>query len=387
MWVDIVAWFQSPGGARVLQTAIIPALAILVAGLLAAAIARSAVRATLRRAERTEATSAVAALVSAARAAADSEGDPISRRRIARLRSEADVRTRLLPLPGAALAADWASARIDALQDRPADDASGTQVGELRDGLVQWVSAPKRARRLFSATPAPKSPAATPAAPAAQPATAADSALSPAPAPAAPAAQPSAEAEPAAPAQPTPATEHERFAPPAAAPNRAPQAESAEAPEPEPAAAASAPVESVPAWQRTRTVERLQQERGRTRGAETPAPEAEPEASPSTAPVLQQHPHRAGGAPAADSDEAVRLEAHLQARHARPVEPPATGAVPAAPPAQTPAQTQATPAPAWLDNYDDEAQVTQNLDLKTPPPVAASAVRDRGKGEDLVPRS
>lgn len=366
MWVDIVAWFQSPGGARVLQTAIIPALAILVAGLLAAAIARSAVRATLRRAERTEATSAVAALVSAARAAADSEGDPISRRRIARLRSEADVRTRLLPLPGAALAADWASARIDALQDRPADDASGTQVGELRDGLVQWVSAPKRARRLFSATPAPKSPAATPAAPAAEP---------------------SAEAEPAAPAQPTPVTEHERFAPPAAEPVRAPQAESAEAPEPEPAAAASAPVESVPAWQRTRTVERLQQERGRTRGAETPAPEAEPEASPSTAPVLQQHPHRAGGAPAADSDEAVRLEAHLQARHARPVEPPATGAVPAAPPAQTPAQTQATPAPAWLDNYDDEAQVTQNLDLKTPPPVAASAVRDRGKGEDLVPRS
>jgi hypothetical protein len=48
----------------------------------------------------------------------------------------------------------------------------------------------------------------------------------------------------------------------------------------------------------------------------------------------------------------------------------------------------ANPAPAWLDTYDDEAQVTQNLDLKTPPPVAASAVRDRGgPGEDLVPRS
>ena len=36
MWDDLVAWFQSPGGARVLQTAIVPALAILVAGVLAA---------------------------------------------------------------------------------------------------------------------------------------------------------------------------------------------------------------------------------------------------------------------------------------------------------------------------------------------------------------
>ncbi|MDP9116311.1 MAG: hypothetical protein M3O28_03415, partial [Actinomycetota bacterium] len=66
-----------------------------------------------------------------------------------------------------------------------------------------------------------------------------------------------------------------------------------------------------------------------------------------------------------------------QARHARPSEQTPPGAVPAA-----------TPAPAWLDTYDDEAQVTQNLDLKTPPPVSASAVRGRGApGEDLVPRS
>jgi hypothetical protein len=49
---------------------------------------------------------------------------------------------------------------------------------------------------------------------------------------------------------------------------------------------------------------------------------------------------------------------------------------------------QAPAVPAWLDVYDDEAQVTQNLDLKTPPPVSASSVRDRGTpGEDLVPRS
>ena len=92
------------------------------------------------------------------------------------------------------------------------------------------------------------------------------------------------------------------------------------------------------------------------------------------------HPHRAEDARAAAAAEAVRLEAHQQARHARPTEQPpaATDAVPTPTP---------TPAPAWLDTYDDEAQVTQNLDLKTPPPVSATSVRDRGSGDDLVPRS
>ncbi|MGT2426719.1 hypothetical protein [Amnibacterium kyonggiense] len=99
----------------------------------------------------------------------------------------------------------------------------------------------------------------------------------------------------------------------------------------------------------------------------------------STSSVQVPHPHRAESQQtAADTEGPVPLEAHQQARHARPADaaPATTGAVPAA-----------VPAPAWLDNYDDEAQVTQNLDLKTPPPVAATSIRDRGTGEDLVPRA
>ena len=86
-------------------------------GVVAALIARSAVRATLRacragrrRPPRSPVWSA------AARWPRTRTDDAVSRRRAARLRTEADVRTRLLPLPGAELAADWASARTDALQ-------------------------------------------------------------------------------------------------------------------------------------------------------------------------------------------------------------------------------------------------------------------------------
>src|ERR1700709_1876713 len=89
MWDALVAWFQSPGGARVLQTAVIPALAILVAGVLAALIARAALRALIRRSDRMAAASAVAALVAAARAAADANEDRSAERRAARLRTEA----------------------------------------------------------------------------------------------------------------------------------------------------------------------------------------------------------------------------------------------------------------------------------------------------------
>ena len=397
MWQDVLAWFQSPGGARVLQTAIIPALAILVAGLLAAAIARSAVRALIRRSERTEAAAAIGALVAAGRAAAGPDAERSTDRRAARLRAEADVRVRLLPIAGTDVAADWASARLDALQQRPADASTAAALDELRDRLVEWAGRPARAKRVFAVSPVPARDAEQAAAPtprAEQAAPAPAPVERPTPAPGTARTEPAPREEPAV---------RERFTRPAEA--------AASAAEPAPAAAAPAapPAQpdhepavavastSVPAWRRTRAGERLQQEHDRARtpepaaaqaAAAAPAPAAvqaaavEQEPEPlGTAPVQVPQAHRAHGTPSSDANDAVRLEAHQQARHARPTDeaPAATGVVP------TPV---ADPAPAWLDTYDDEAQVTQNLDLKTPPPVAASAVRDRGgPGEDLVPRS
>lgn len=378
MWGDLVAWLQSPGGARVLQTAIVPAVAIVVAGVLAGLIGRAAVRTAVGRADRVEAAGAVAGLVEAARAAADPDGDRGGRRRVARLRTEADVRTRLLPLAGADLAADFAARRIDGIRAGGGDD-SATELADLRDRLVEWAAKPARAKRLFSgaasagAAPGPRRSEAPPASeaaaprPAEAPTDSTRAAGRPADAQAprsVPAVQPVSATPPVETAQAT-----EIAQPPAAAeaPTEPPQAAPAARPVERPA------TDEPPAWQRTGAVKRLQQERAaRIRPAAPERDEDEPVLD--TAPVMQQRPHReAVAAASADADESARLEAHQQPRHARQEGDgaPATGAV-----------------PAWLDTYDDEAQVTQNLDLKTPPPVAATSLRDRGgSGDDLVPRT
>lgn len=311
MWDGIAAWFQSPGGARVLQTAVVPAIAILVAGVLAALIGRSAVASAIRRADREQAATAVAGLVEAARAAADADGSRGDRRRAARLRTEADVRVRLLPLPGAERAADWSAERTDALLGDPDPQA---RLGELRDALIAWVRSPKRARRLFAAGSRPSAPVA--------------------------------------------------LAPLAAE-------------------------EDVPAWRRTRSAERLQQQRDARE-----APPADP-----TAPVRLQRTHRAEPATIAEAEQLERVETH------RAAGPTPTAATPAATTSQAapadrpqpavdgeerprpPARGEDRPAkPEWLDDYDDEAHVTQTMNLKTPPPVAASRLRDRAPAGDIVPR-
>ena len=308
MWADIAAWFQSPGGARVLQTAIVPALAILVAGVLAALIARAAMRAVLQRADREQAATAVAGLVEAARTAADADGSRGDRRRAARLRTEADVRVRLLPLKGAERAADWAGARTEELLNGSAREDA---VPAMRDALIAWVASPKRARRLFPATPAAPAPA-----PAQQPAAAA--------------------------AEPEPAAD---------------------------AVAAHSEDAEVPAWQRTASVERLRQQR-------TARPRTDEPESDDTAPVRLARSHRADPAPIAEVEQLERADAPQPARHTT-----AAVAVQEAP-APRPANT-----PEWLDVYDDEAQVTQqNIDLRTPPPVSATSVRDRAPAGDIVPR-
>lgn len=327
MWADVVAWLQSSGGARVLQTAIVPAVAILVAGIVAALIARAAVRSAIARADREQAVAAVAGLVEAARGTTG-EG----RRRAERLRTEADVRLRLLPLAGAATAADWAASRIDELQQAGTEAPSDVALLDLRDRLVAWVARPSGARRIF-----------------AQPA---------------PALGTSARARPENAEQVDAAGRQQAAADPAVDRSGRKAAKRQRSHDPAP------PAEDVPAWRRTRSVERLQQERSarrETRAQEGAGSGPAPRDMPSTSSTVD--------APSVDAQQA--------ARHAAPPEPAAQPSAPA-----RDGGTAAPVAPAWLDQYDDEAQVTQNMDLKTPPPVAATSVRDRSpSGEDIVPRT
>lgn len=323
MWADLVAWLGSPAGTRIVQGAIVPALAVLAAGFVAALIGRAAMRSVSAGLERERATAAVAGLVEAAAAALQGAPTGADRRRIARLRTEADVRTRMLALSGADLAASWAAEQTVAAvqQADAAPDAAQATVGRMRDRLIEWTARPGRARKLFAADAAPAQPGPR---------------------------RRSAPAQPTPAAAPTPAAEE----PPAPGADVAAEG----APDPEAAEAQTAPV----LVQRTR----------RTFGPVGPAAPAPPVVP--TAPV-------------ASEPDGTRADAR-PARHALP------DAAPTPAPAPTVAEQAAVdPAksatPSWLDTYDDEAQVTQNMNLKTPPPVAAAAIRDRApSGADIVPR-
>jgi hypothetical protein len=118
-----------------------------------------------------------------------------------------------------------------------------------------------------------------------------------------------------------------------------------------------------------------------------PEPEPEPAAAeeasadadvprlPSTEPVAVQRPRLAEARePVLSPDGTGRSE---KARHAL-----ADEAMTQPPPAPARAAT-----PAWLDDYDDDADVTQSMNLKTPPPVPATSVRDRRHtGDNILPR-
>ncbi|WP_353810122.1 hypothetical protein [Agromyces sp. SYSU T00194] len=151
-WNAFTDWFFDPETRPVLLTAAVLFLAVLVSGLLAAWIARSAVRGIVTRQERELRSSAVAALVDAATEASvwnslTPQEQVLSDRAV----GLADVRLRLLPVKGADVAANWASHQLHEL--KRASATFGYQldpaVGEFRDRMVEWQRRPARMRRQF----------------------------------------------------------------------------------------------------------------------------------------------------------------------------------------------------------------------------------------------
>ncbi|MDP3209866.1 MAG: hypothetical protein Q8M65_12025, partial [Rhodoglobus sp.] len=66
--------------------------------------------------------------------------------------SEAEVRVRLLPVTGAAFAADWAARHLAELKRNSVSYSFQSEQGlqDLQDGLIAWQSKPKRAKKLFA---------------------------------------------------------------------------------------------------------------------------------------------------------------------------------------------------------------------------------------------
>jgi hypothetical protein len=151
-WNDIVRWFASDDGWAVVTGAILPFLAILAAGIVAGLIARGSTKRLLAQHDRQHKAAAVAALISAGRRFATWNALPATEQEhLEHQSTEASVRVRLLPEPGADLAADWAEHYFSAMRRNSANFSFQAEqdYANLRDGLVAWQAHPRKARKLF----------------------------------------------------------------------------------------------------------------------------------------------------------------------------------------------------------------------------------------------
>jgi len=153
-WNDSIAWFITPDGQAFTYRVLIPVLSVLVAGVVAALIARSAVSSLLAHRDREVRTAAVQTLIAAGEKAAVWNSLTVEQQVLVdQAAAQADVQIRLLPLKGGDVAADWAQMALKEMKRRSA--TYGYQVApavaEFRSRIVYWVRHPRRARKDFTA--------------------------------------------------------------------------------------------------------------------------------------------------------------------------------------------------------------------------------------------
>ncbi|WBU39055.1 hypothetical protein [Homoserinibacter sp. YIM 151385] len=154
LWNGFVDWFFSEDGQLVVYGAIVPFLAVLVAGIVASLIGKAGIRRLVAQRDRETRASAVAALIAVGHTAARWHSQPpAAREHHEALASAADIQVRLLPLGGANLAADWAAHELAGMRVNSVSYSfqADQSLAEYRDRLVEWLHKPSRAKKLFSA--------------------------------------------------------------------------------------------------------------------------------------------------------------------------------------------------------------------------------------------
>jgi len=151
-WNDFVDWLTSPAARSVIFNAAVLAVAVILSGLIAAWIARGALKGLLSRTDRQQKASAIAALVDAAtEASVWNSLTPAEQVLSDRAVGQADIMVRLLPIKSAGLAANWAGHQLAEM--KRASATFGYQldpaIAEFRDRLIEWQNNPRRARRIF----------------------------------------------------------------------------------------------------------------------------------------------------------------------------------------------------------------------------------------------
>ena len=151
-WNSFLDWAHSGDGWRIISGAIVPFVAIVVAGVVAALIGRGATKRVITLQERESKNAAVGGVISAARKAATWGSLGHDERSYAdHLAEDADIRLRLLPISGAAVAANWAQHEIADIKKNSSTFSFQAEqsLAEFRDRMLEWQAKPTRARKLF----------------------------------------------------------------------------------------------------------------------------------------------------------------------------------------------------------------------------------------------
>ncbi|WP_108250926.1 hypothetical protein [Planctomonas deserti] len=151
-WNNLVNWVTSEPGSTIMTSAVLPFVAIVLAGVIAALIARGAIKRLLARQDRELKAAAIGTLVGAARQAAVWHSlSPQEQLLADRAAGDADIQVRMLPIRGADVAADWAEHEIAEFKRGSATFAYqfDTLLTEFRNRLVEWQHRPGRARKIF----------------------------------------------------------------------------------------------------------------------------------------------------------------------------------------------------------------------------------------------
>lgn len=151
-WNDLISWLTSSEAESTVFAAAVLFVAVVVAALLGAWIATSAVRRLVDQRDRELKTVAIAALVDAAtEASVWNSLTPQEQVLADRTVGQADIQVRLLPIRGSDVAANWAAHQLHEL--KRASATFGYQldpaVAEFRDRLLDWQRHPSRARKQF----------------------------------------------------------------------------------------------------------------------------------------------------------------------------------------------------------------------------------------------
>lgn len=151
-WTEFTNWLGSNDARDVLLNVVLPFVAILIAGIVAAAIGRGSTKRLITLNDRENRVSAVATMIGAARRA--SVWNTLSapeQQHADHVASEADVRVRLLAVQGSSLAADWAAHELLSMKKNSVSFSFQAEQSlmEFRDRMVTWQAKPNRARKLF----------------------------------------------------------------------------------------------------------------------------------------------------------------------------------------------------------------------------------------------